>query len=132
VDQQTDVLVVGGGRVGVGAALAALELGCRVVLTEESAWLGGRLTSQAVPPDEHPWIAEQGATRTYRGLREQIRSYYVRNYPLTENAARDPLLNPGGRDRGAAGPVPTRRLAGGADPAPTGVRRDRPVTRSPR
>lgn len=96
MEQQADVLVVGGGLGGVAAALAALELGCRVILTEESAWLGGQLTSQAVPPDEHPWIADQGATRSYRRLRQLIRDYYVRNYPLTPEAAADPLLNPGG------------------------------------
>ena len=33
-----------------------------VVLTEETDWLGGQLTSQAVPPDEHPWIEQFGAT----------------------------------------------------------------------
>jgi len=90
------VLVVGGGLGGIAAALAALRTDCKVVLTEESAWLGGQLTSQAVPPDEHPWIAEQGATASYRDLRNRIRDYYVRNYPLTAEAAADPLLNPGG------------------------------------
>jgi NADPH-dependent 2,4-dienoyl-CoA reductase/sulfur reductase-like enzyme len=50
-----DVLIVGGGCGGVAAALAASDLGHRVVLTEPGDWLGGQLTSQAVPPDEHPW-----------------------------------------------------------------------------
>jgi hypothetical protein len=95
-ETQTDVLVVGGGLGGIAAALAALELDCRVVLTEESGWLGGQLTSQAVPPDEHPWIAEQGGTASYLRLRSRIRDYYLRNYPLTAEAAADPLLNPGG------------------------------------
>jgi hypothetical protein len=95
-ERQTDVLVVGGGLGGIAAALAALRTDCRVVLTEESDWLGGQLTSQAVPPDEHPWIAEQGATAGYLDLRKRIRNYYVRNYPLTAEAAADPLLNPGG------------------------------------
>ena len=96
MEQHTDVLVVGGGLGGIAASLAALRLGSRVVMTEESPWLGGQLTSQAVPPDEHPWIAEQGATQSYHQLRDLIRSYYVRNYPLTAEAAADPLLNPGG------------------------------------
>jgi hypothetical protein len=94
--ERTDLLVVGGGLGGIGAALAALRLGCRVLLTEESPWLGGQLTSQAVPPDEHPWIAEQGATLSYADLRRRIRDHYRRNYPLTPEAAADPLLNPGG------------------------------------
>lgn len=56
-----DVLVVGGGLGGVAAALAAARLGRRVVLTEPTQWLGGQLTVQAVPPDEHPWIEHTGA-----------------------------------------------------------------------
>lgn len=90
-----DVLVVGGGLGGVAAALAALRLGRRVVLTEESPWLGGQLTSQAVPPDEHPWIEDGGCTRSYRELRNRIRAYYRRNYPLTDHARAAALLNPG-------------------------------------
>ncbi|MGW3954854.1 FAD-dependent oxidoreductase [Streptomyces sp. NPDC004752] len=100
--QETDVLVVGGGLGGVAAALAAVRLGRRVVLTEESPWLGGQMTSQAVPPDEHPWIEQQGATRSYRRLRQHIREFYRRNYDLNEDARTAPLLNPGG---GAVSPV---------------------------
>ena len=47
---QAEILVVGGGLGGVAAALGALRAGRRVVLTEEYDWLGGQLTSQAVPP----------------------------------------------------------------------------------
>ncbi|HEY0541766.1 MAG TPA: FAD-dependent oxidoreductase, partial [Actinoallomurus sp.] len=47
---RTDALVVGGGLGGVAAALALLKAGSSVVLTEEYDWLGGQLTSQAVPP----------------------------------------------------------------------------------
>jgi hypothetical protein len=48
-------------------------------LTEETAWVGGQLTSQAVPPDEYPWIEEFGATARYRELRKGIREYYRRS-----------------------------------------------------
>lgn len=91
----TDVLVVGGGLGGVGAALGALRRGRRVVLTEEYEWLGGQLTSQAVPPDEHCWVEQFGTTRSYRALRDGVRQYYRENYPLTENARHRPQLNPG-------------------------------------
>ena len=64
------MLVVGGGLGGVAAALAAAERGARVVLSEETDWLGGQLTSQAVPLDEHPWIEDFGCTARYRALRE--------------------------------------------------------------
>ena len=61
-EQRTQVLVVGGGLGGVAAALAAAEGGADVVLTEAGRWLGGQLTSQAVPPDEHPWVERFGVT----------------------------------------------------------------------
>jgi NADPH-dependent 2,4-dienoyl-CoA reductase/sulfur reductase-like enzyme len=48
-----DVAVIGGGVGGCAAALAAARNGMRVILTEETDWVGGQLTSQAVPPDEH-------------------------------------------------------------------------------
>jgi NADPH-dependent 2,4-dienoyl-CoA reductase/sulfur reductase-like enzyme len=73
---KTEILIVGGGLGGVAAALAALRLGRRVVLTEETDWIGGQLTAQAVPPDEHPWIETTGCTESYRQLREGIRRYY--------------------------------------------------------
>ncbi|PRY59555.1 FAD-dependent oxidoreductase [Glycomyces artemisiae] len=92
---QTDIAVVGGGLGGVAAALAALRRGRRVVLSEEYPWLGGQLTSQAVPPDEHVWVEQFGITATYRRLREGIRAYYRDAYPLTDAARRDPQLNPG-------------------------------------
>ncbi|WP_129663164.1 FAD-dependent oxidoreductase [Phytoactinopolyspora endophytica] len=89
------VLVVGGGLGGVAAALTAARLGHAVVLTEETDWLGGQLTSQAVPPDEHPWIESRYASQSYRRLRSKIRDYYRRNYPLRASSAADALLNPG-------------------------------------
>jgi hypothetical protein len=90
-----DVLVVGGGTGGYAAALCACRNGMRVVLTEETDWVGGQLTAQAVPPDEHPWIEEFGCTRTYREYREAVRSFYRDHYPLTSHARSVPNLNPG-------------------------------------
>src|SRR5690606_31184867 len=58
-------------------------------------WLGGQLTNQAVPPDEHPWIEEEGATASYRALREGIRSYYREFLPLSDSAKTNRTLNPG-------------------------------------
>lgn len=43
---ERDVVIIGGGLGGCAAALAALRNGLRVVLTEESDWIGGQLTSQ--------------------------------------------------------------------------------------
>lgn len=94
-DLSCDVLVVGAGLGGVAAALAAADRGASVILTEEFAWIGGQLTSQAVPPDEHPWVEEFGVTARYRQVRDGIRDVYRRRYPLTETARRRPDLNPG-------------------------------------
>ena len=92
---ETEVAVIGGGVGGVAAALALLERGHRVVLTEEHPWLGGQLTSQAVPPDEHIWVEQFGVTARYRALRDGIRRYYRDHYPLSEQARADRHLNPG-------------------------------------
>ncbi|MBB5868971.1 hypothetical protein F4553_002350 [Allocatelliglobosispora scoriae] len=92
---EADILVVGGGLGGVAAALGALRAGRRVILTEEFDWLGGQLTSQAVPPDEHSWVEQFGVTASYRALREGIRDYYRRHYPLTSAARAVRELNPG-------------------------------------
>lgn len=92
---KTGILIVGGGVGGCAAALAAAASGRRVVLTEESDWIGGQLTSQATPPDEHGWIESFGCTRSYRQMRDAVRNYYKTNYPLTEKAKANPFLNPG-------------------------------------
>ena len=90
-----DVLIVAGGTGGCAAALAATALGVKVVMTEPYPWIGGQLTSQAVPPDEHPWIEHFGCTVRYREYRNRVRALY-RMRPLTDEAAADPYLNPGG------------------------------------
>ena len=95
MDLECDVLVVGAGCGGVAAALAATRAGSRVVLTEPTTWVGGQLTSQAVPPDEHPWIETTGVTGTYRQMREAVRAAYRADPRLTEEARRYPRLNPG-------------------------------------
>jgi hypothetical protein len=90
-----DVVIIGGGLGGCAAALAAARNGLRVIMTEETDWIGGQLTSQAVPPDENPWIETHGGTKSYQELRTRIRDYYRRNFPLTEKAKANPRLNPG-------------------------------------
>ena len=76
-------------------ALAAARRGLRVIMTEETDWIGGQLTSQAVPPDENALIETVGGTRSYLELRKRIRDYYARNFPLSEKARANPRLNPG-------------------------------------
>ena len=94
-ESQTEILVVGGGLGGVAAALAALKMGRKVILTEETDWIGGQITSQGVPPDENPWIETTGATASYRAFREGVRDYYRQHYPLLPEPRMDARLNPG-------------------------------------
>src|SRR5690349_21324191 len=90
-----DATVVGAGVGGIAAALAIARNGRRVILTEETDWIGGQSTSQAVPPDEHGWIERFGCTRAYRRFRNGIRDYYRSNYALTAEAKETEALNPG-------------------------------------
>jgi hypothetical protein len=92
---RADAVVAGGGVGGCAAALALARNGLRVILTEETDWVGGQLTQQAVPPDEHPWIEQFGATRAWRRYRELVRAYYREHYPLSAAALRAATLNPG-------------------------------------
>jgi hypothetical protein len=91
----TDILIVGGGLGGIAAALAALQLGRRVIMTEETDWIGGQLTAQAVPPDEHPWIESTGCTASYQRFAEAVRAYYRQHYPLRPEVRASILFNPG-------------------------------------
>src|SRR5436190_3317647 len=79
-----EILIAGGGTGGVAAALAAARSGHRVVLLEETDWLGGQLTAQGVAAlDEHEYIESFGGTRSYYELRNRLREHYGQ-------------LNPGG------------------------------------
>ena len=91
----TDVLIVGGGVGGSAAALAVTKLGKRAILTEETDWLGRKLTTQAVPPDEHYWVERFGCTCNYCEFRDLVRQFYKDHYLLTSVARSDPQLNPG-------------------------------------
>ena len=50
VAAETDVLVLGGGPAGLGAALGAAQAGARVVLAERYGFLGGNATAALVMP----------------------------------------------------------------------------------
>src|SRR3954467_10580289 len=122
-EERTTVLVVGGGLGGgaaapgaagggPAAALAPAERGAGVGLGEETAWLGGQLTSQAVPLDEHPWIERFGCTARYRRLRDGIRAHYRAHSPLTEAARARRFLSPGSSRVSGLSHEPRAALAG--------------------
>ena len=67
-----------------------------MVMTEPTDWIGGQLTSQAVPPGRTPLDrAIRRPTPPIVALRSAIRDYYRRHYPLTASARDRPDLNPG-------------------------------------
>ena len=82
---KADIIVCGGGLGGFAATLAAARNGYKVILTEETDWIGGQLTQQGVPPDEHPWIETHGAPASYMQFRNQVRAYYKKYYPFSSN-----------------------------------------------
>ena len=85
-DYEVDVLIVGGGTGGTAAAVSSRAMGQRVLVVEEFGAVGGQLTTQAVPPDEHPWIESTGCTASYRDFRNRVRNYYRKNRKLTPEA----------------------------------------------
>ena len=90
-----DVAVIGGSLGGVQAALSAAKENKRVYMCEQSDWVGGQLTSQAVPPDENKWIEEQGGTKTYHDFRKAVRDYYRALPEFNPEAAKIENVNPG-------------------------------------
>lgn len=99
-----DVLIVGGSLGGVAAALSlcmdkseslrAEKL--RICLTEETDWLGGQATSQAVSALDENWLVEtSGAPRRYQKLRAMIRHHYLSNYRLSPDVSNVTYFDPG-------------------------------------
>lgn len=80
-----DIAVIGGSLGGVQAAISAAQMGKHVYLCEETDWIGGQLTSQAVPPDEHRWIEQFGATKRYLDYRKKVREYYRSLPEISDN-----------------------------------------------
>src|SRR5690606_36739774 len=67
------MVIAVGGLGGCAAAFAALINNLSVILTDETDRLGGQLTSQGVPPDEHSWIVDHGGTQLYSYFRTAVR-----------------------------------------------------------
>jgi len=92
---ETDIAIVGASLGGVAAAWRAASSGRRVVLAAEFDWLGGQLTSQAVPPDEHRLIEMGGASSGYLALRAELRRRYLEHPDFVDNSAMTEGCNPG-------------------------------------
>ena len=93
---QPEIAVIGASLGGVLAAWRAAQAGRQVLLVAQHAWLGGQMTAQAVPPDEHPLVEMGGASRSYLAFREDIRAHYRRQPGFLDAATQTPgLTNPG-------------------------------------
>jgi hypothetical protein len=93
---EADIVIVGGGTGGCAAALAAARMGREVIITEPTDWLGGQMTSQAVPPDEHPWIEEFGCSVSWRRFRTGVRACFRDHFPLNAETMVDERIHLGG------------------------------------
>ena len=92
---KSDIIIIGGGFGACAAALAACRNGSSVIMTEPTDWIGGQVSQQAVPPDEHQWIESHGRTASYASYRSLVREYYRQNYSLSGMARKAKFLNPG-------------------------------------
>lgn len=75
VPNSYDVVVVGGGEAGVGAAIAASRQGMRVALLEETDWIGGMMTAAGVTSMD----GNNGylTTGLYKEFSDRIEKYYT-------------------------------------------------------
>lgn len=90
----SELVIVGSGLSAISAALAAIDAGVRVVVLAPPGMIGGQLTAQMAPPDEHRRIERLGATRRYAALRRALRDAY-RDGRLKDRVSAEPHLNPG-------------------------------------
>jgi FAD dependent oxidoreductase len=99
------VVIVGASLGGVLAAASAcarfLRTNARrldyppVVLIAAHDWLGGQMTAQGVPPDEHKFIEHGGAPASYMAFRQIMRAHYLQNPEFVDNTEMTEGCNPG-------------------------------------
>ncbi len=80
-----DVAIIGGGFGAVAAALALMDRGFRVVLTDEFPWIGGQVTSQAlcVLDELYDPTGETIMNARYAEFRRRVREHYRTKYRLS-------------------------------------------------
>ncbi len=86
VKTETDVLVVGGGPAGIGAAVAAARQGVRVMLLEKRAFLGGNITASYVETCNHFYFK---TTFEEDGLYREMKDRYVSHYGRSDDTRED-------------------------------------------
>jgi hypothetical protein len=89
VYKEADVLVVGGGPAGIGAAVAAARSGGKVLLLEKRAFLGGNITASYVETCNH--FIHKLSFKTsgiWAEMEEGYRAVYGNSDDIRPNAAR--------------------------------------------
>jgi hypothetical protein len=89
IADSVDVLVVGGGPAGIGAAVSAARTGSRVLLLEKRGCLGGNITACYVETCNwflHNTIFEAHTLGLYREIADSYRSEYGSSHDIRENA----------------------------------------------
>jgi len=85
--EQVDVLVVGGGPAGIGAAVSAARTGGKVLLLEKRAFLGGNITSAYV--ESCNWFLNNtmfSAYGLYREIEDRYKAEYGRSHEIRDHA----------------------------------------------
>lgn len=90
-----DIAVIGASLGGVMAAWQAARAGRRTLLMATYPWLGGQMTAQGVPPDEHRLIETGGASASYLDFRRTIRKRYLDQPDFRDRTSLTEGLNPG-------------------------------------
>lgn len=101
----TQIVVMGASLGGVLAAASAAAAFAKkntarpavsqVVLVAEHEWLGGQMTAQGVPPDEHKFIEHGGASASYIAFRRAMREHYWQHPEFVDNTEMTEGCNPG-------------------------------------
>lgn len=93
--QHYQVAVLGASLGGVLSAYQSAKQGMRTVLVSQFDWIGGQLTAQGVPVDEHRYIESFGATQSYYAFRGAMRAHYREQPDFVDNSAMTEGMNPG-------------------------------------
>ncbi|MEW9671154.1 FAD-dependent oxidoreductase [Ammoniphilus sp. 3BR4] len=97
---EVDVLVVGGGPAGIGAAIAAARMGVKTALVERYGFLGGNATASLVGPFMTSF-SDDGETQLIRGVFDElIRRMEERNGAIHPQSVRKLSAYSGYRSHG--------------------------------
>ncbi len=87
VKKEVDILVVGGGPAGIGAAVAAARSGKSVMLLEKRGFLGGNITGAYVETCNHFLHGTNfKANGIYAEIEEKYKAVYGRSHDIRENS----------------------------------------------